>query len=610
MSDGVFKARTTCGSRFSAGEFAVFVSPFLTDLTDPSMPIRIAMLACVFFSTSLLKADQNDDSQILSTYRTAASMGGNVERGKAVFQSKEAACARCHILSGMEKKAGPKLGTIGDKFTQDQLVQSVLEPSARLHPDHTTTTIVKTDGRTVSGVVQSRDGKEIQLFDNEGKGIRVPVSAVETEKPSKVSLMPAGIHKSISARQFADLIAYLGSLKQQAGKSRWPGMPDQITMVRKPARLEPLHSEKLRFDFPVCLVANPMAKGEYFVVEQKKRRIYRLIKGKGDFTTDRKELFVDLSDEASTGQFEGVMCLAFHPDYRNNRRYFVNYHVRNQGSHFSPIIAERKATADFQRDAGGKSRRLLQIPQDTDLHWGGMLAFGPDGYLYIGAGDAGPQEDPEGHGQDLSLLTGKILRIDVDRSQGRLPYAIPEGNVFRKAAGRKSPEHLHNARPEIYAFGLRMPWRFSWDQVTGDLWVGDIGQNLFEQVRIVRNGENHGWNVYEGFEEFSNRYRRKGEKYIPPVLSYRRKDGVSVTAGYVYRARKESSYYGAFIFADFESRRIWAMTQKDRRLKKVRQIASCPEKPCSFGLDENGELLVIGYEGTIFRLILDDSIFE
>ena len=552
----------------------------------------------------------DDDRKVLAEYRVAAVKGGNADRGKAIFKSKEAACSKCHILSGMEKKAGPKLGTIGDKFTRDQLIQSVLEPSARLHPDHTTTTIVTMGGKTISGVLQSRDKKEIRLFDNEGKIIRVLVGDVDIEKPSKTSLMPVGIQKSIKAGQFADLIAYLGSLKQKGGKSRWPGMPDAIPMVKKPARLEPLHSAEMKFDFPVCLIANPMAKGEYFIVEQKKRRIYRFIKGEGDFSTDRKELFVDLSDEASTGQFEGVMCLAFHPDYKKNRRYFVNYHVRNQGSHFSPIIAERKATADFKKDAGGISKRLLQIPQDTDLHWGGMLAFGPDGYLYIGAGDAGPQEDPEGHSQNLSLLTGKIHRIDVDRTAGNRPYAIPSDNPFRKIEGRKLPPHIANAREEIFVYGLRMPWRFSWDSETGDFWVGDIGQNLFEQVRIVRNGENHGWNVFEGFEEFSNRYRRKGEKYVPPVLSYRRKEGVSVTAGYVYRAKKESSYYGTFIFADFESKRIWAMTQKDRKLVKVRQIASCPEKPCSFGIDHTGELFVIGYEGTIYRLVLGDSVFE
>ena len=553
---------------------------------------------------------QDNEKEILGRYRAAALMGGDAGRGKVVFESKQAACAKCHVLSGKEKKAGPKLGTIGDKFTRDQLIQSVLEPSARIHPDHATTTVVTTAGKTINGVLQSRTGKEIQLLDGEGKLVRIPIGMIELEKPSKTSLMPTGLNKTVKAGQFADLVAYMGTLRQKVDTARWPGMPDRMPMVKKPARLERLHSVAMKFDHPVCIIASPTADREYFVVEQKTRRIFRLSKGEGDFSTDSKELFVDLSDEASTGQFEGVLCLAFHPRYRENRKYYVNYHVRNQGSHFSPIIAERKVTADFRKDAGGRSRRLLQIPQDTDLHWGGMLAFGPDGFLYIGAGDAGPQEDPQGNGQNLGLLTGSILRIDVDRTQGKLAYAIPPDNPFRRKAGTKRPAGQAGAREEIWAYGLRMPWRFSWDSKTGDLWVGDIGQNLFENVRIVRNGENHGWNVYEGFTEFSDRYRRKGEKYIPPVLSYRRRDGVSVTAGYVYRGKRNSSYYGAFIFADFESKRIWAMTQKDRKLVKVRQIGSCPEKPCSFGIDNNGELLVIGYEGTIYRLVLDDSVFE
>ena len=553
---------------------------------------------------------QDNEKEILGRYRAAALMGGDAGRGKVVFESKQAACAKCHVLSGKEKKAGPKLGTIGDKFTRDQLIQSVLEPSAQIHPDHATTTVVTTAGKTINGVLQSRTGKEIQLLDGEGKLVRIPIGMIELEKPSKTSLMPTGLNKTVKAGQFADLVAYMGTLRQKVDTARWPGMPDRMPMVKKPARLQRLHSVAMKFDHPVCIIASPTADREYFVVEQKTRRIFRLSKGEGDFSTDSKELFVDLSDEASTGQFEGVLCLAFHPRYRENRKYYVNYHVRNQGSHFSPIIAERQVTADFRRDAGGRSRRLLQIPQDTDLHWGGMLAFGPDGFLYIGAGDAGPQEDPQGNGQNLGLLTGSILRIDVDRTQGKLAYAIPPDNPFRRKAGTKRAAGQAGAREEIWAYGLRMPWRFSWDSKTGDLWVGDIGQNLFENVRIVRNGENHGWNVYEGFAEFSDRYRRKGEKYIPPVLSYRRRDGVSVTAGYVYRGKRSSSYYGAFIFADFESKRIWAMTQKDRKLVKVRQIGSCPEKPCSFGIDNNGELLVIGYEGTIYRLVLDDSVFE
>jgi len=576
------------------------------------------LIAAVLFGLLLAWASgpllaQDNSKKILGQYQSAARTGGDVKRGEVVFKSKKAACTKCHILSGTEKKAGPKLGTIGDKFTRDQLIRSVLEPSAGIHPDHATSTVVTTAGKTINGVVMARNKAEIQLVDAEGKLVRIAAADIELVKPSKTSLMPSDVYKQVTAEQFGDLVAYLGSLKQTIGKSRWLGMPDVMPMIKKPVRLERLHSKAMKFDHPVCVIANPVAAGEYFVVEQKTRRIYRLIKGQGDFSTDRKVLWVDLSNEASTGQFEGVVCLAFHPDYPKNRRYFVNYHVRNQGSHFSPIIAERKARADFQSDAGGKSRRLLQIPQATDLHWGGSLAFGPDGYLYIGAGDAGPQEDPEGNGQNLKVLTGSLLRIDINRSHGGRPYAIPKDNPFARTprnSKRLKATHLQEAREEIYAFGLRMPWRFSWDSKTGDLWVGDIGQNLFENVRIIRNGENHGWNVFEGFAEFSDRYRRKAETYIPPVLSYRRKDGVSVTAGYVYRARKDSSYYGAFIFADFESKRIWAMTQKDRQLVKVRQIGVCPEKPCSFGIDENGELLVIGYEGTIYRLLLEGSVFE
>jgi len=427
----------------------------------------LSVLLLVWATAALIAED--NEKEILGRYRAAALMGGDAGRGKVVFESKQAACAKCHVLSGKEKKAGPKLGTIGDKFTRDQLIQSVLEPSARIHPDHATTTVVTTAGKTINGVLQSRTGKEIQLLDGEGKLVRIPTGMIELEKPSKTSLMPSGLNKTVKADQFADLVAYMGTLRQKVDTARWPGMPDRMPMVKKPARLQRLHSVAMKFDHPVCIIASPTADREYFVVEQKTRRIFRLSKGEGDFSTDRKELFVDLSDEASTGQFEGVVCLAFHPRYRENRKYYVNYHVRNQGSHFSPIIAERKVTADFRRDAGGRSRRLLQIPQDTDLHWGGMLAFGPDGFLYIGAGDAGPQEDPQGNGQNLGLLTGSILRIDVDRTQGKLAYAIPPDNPFRHKAGTKRPAGQAGAREEIWAYGLRMPWRFSWDSKTGDL---------------------------------------------------------------------------------------------------------------------------------------------
>jgi len=334
------------------------------------------------------------------------------------------------------------------------------------------------------------------------------------------------------------------------------------------------------------------------VVEQQTRRVYQLTKSPDG---DRKELFADLSHEAITGKFEGVLCLAFHPDFLSNRKYYLNYHVQEDGI-FSPVIVERQATQNLGRDVGGASRRLLKIPQPTVLHWGGMLAFGPDGYLYIGAGDGGPQEDPLGNGQNLGLFLGKILRIDVDQRDPGKPYAIPGTNPFKDAGAK--------VKPEIWAYGFRMPWRFSWDSKTGEMYVGDIGQNLFEEVNMPRLGENHGWNVREGFAPFSKQYRREGETFTPPVVSYRRNKGVSVTGGYVYRGSRSPSYVGAYIFSDFESKTIWAMTQENRKLTRIRRIGSVPEKPASFGVAPDGELFIVGYQGTIYRLVLDESVFE
>ena len=208
-------------------------------------------------------------------------------------------------------------------------------------------------------------------------------------------------------------------------------------------------------------------------------------------------------------------------------------------------------------------------------------------------GDSGPPEDPQGHGQDLNVLLGKILRIDIDHGVPEASYSIPAGNPFVGRAG---------VRPEIWAWGLREPWRCSFDAVTGDLWVSDVGQDRYEEIDIARPGENFGWNVYEGFEPFSNRYRKADASYVPPIFAYRRPFGPCVTGGYVYRAAPGSSFYGVYIFGDYESRRIFGLTQEDRTLKVVRQIGTAPERIASFGQDHAGELYVVGYEGTIFKL--------
>jgi glucose/arabinose dehydrogenase len=194
-----------------------------------------------------------------------------------------------------------------------------------------------------------------------------------------------------------------------------------------------------------------------------------------------------------------------------------------------------------------------------------------------------------------------MLRLDVDRSEGERSYAIPPDNPFKDTAG---------FRPEIWAWGFREPWRFSFDVNTGDLWVGDVGQDRYEEVDVVRPGENYGWNVYEGFEPFSNRYRRPQQTYVLPVFAYGRKFGVSVTGGFVYRSQKRSSFEGVYIFADYQSQRIFGLRQQNRVLDTVRQIGFAPQRVVSFGRDVEGELYVVGYEGMIYRLRLDRAVFE
>lgn len=543
-------------------------------------------------------AQAEDDKQLSERYRQAAMEGGDSARGKLVFDSPKAQCAACHVVVGNDRKAGPPLATIGDKLARDQLITSILEPSAMIHPDYGRITVAINDGTVVAGVLSRRTESAIELFDVEGKLKRIELADVDMEKKGGPSLMPQGLREAITVDQFADLIAYLGSLKQIVPDGlQGQGLVDDIPLLSRLVHLQPLHEPEHRFDFPVCVLPVPGASNEFVIVEQKSRKVWRLIK---DSSGDRKELFADLSAEAVSGEFEGLVCMAFHPKYLQNGKYYLNYHVREEGV-FSPVIVERVAASDRLRDSGQASRRLLRIKQDTDLHWGGMIAFGPDGYLYIGAGDGGPQEDPDGNGQNLRRWLGSILRIDVDHTPDGKAYAIPSTNPYATS---------DKALPEIWASGFRMPWRFSFDSLTGDLWVGDIGQNLFEEVTIARSGEDHGWNVYEGFASFSEQYRRAEVDYIPPVLSYRRKHGVSVTGGYVYRGIASPSYRGVYICGDFESKHLWGLTQRDRKLVKMRQIGDSPERISSFGVDADGELLLVGYQGTIFRLILNNSVFE
>jgi glucose/arabinose dehydrogenase len=216
-------------------------------------------------------------------------------------------------------------------------------------------------------------------------------------------------------------------------------------------------------------------------------------------------------------------------------------------------------------------------------------------------GDTGPHNDPNGHAQNLQLLLGKVLRIDVDHAEAGQAYAIPKDNPFAGQPG---------VRPEIWAYGFRNPWRFSFDRLTGDLWLADVGQDRAEEVDIVRRGENHGWNVYEAFEPFSNQYRKEGRTFIKPVFAYRRKYGNSITGGHVYRGDKNSSFYGAYICGDYTSKIIFGLTLENGALKTVRRIGTAPQRIVSFSEDEAGELYAIGYEGKVYKIDFTEGRFE
>ena len=246
------------------------------------------------------------------------------------------------------------------------------------------------------------------------------------------------------------------------------------------------------------------------------------------------------------------------------------------------------------------------MDQPAYNHNGGCCAFGPDGYLYTAFGDGGPQKDPPGFAQDLTVLHGAMVRIDVDSPPDPgLPYAIPADNPFR-AAHAADPA----VRPEIYAHGFREPWRFSFDPAGGDLYVGDVGQARWEEICLVNAGENHGWNVLEAFEPFSEEYRREDAVYTPPLFAYPHGLGFSVTGGRVYRGTAAPGFDGVYVFGDFNTRRVWGLRQSGGKLQSVRELAAAPGGIASFGVDHAGELLLVAYDGTIYQVDLSAATYE
>ena len=531
----------------------------------------------------------------------AARNSGDAERGKALFEGNKTQCADCHRITGMEK-SGPNLDGIGDKYQKPELIRHVLDPSSVIMPGFEHSTVVMVDGRILSGRLERATKLGVRLIDTKGKQRNIKTEDIDEIKTSPKSLMPDNLIATIDRQEFADLISYLETLRfgikngLTAGGKKVP-----IPRLEKSIDFVRIHPADMRFKNPVWCGAIPGRPSEIAVVEHQEAKVWRLIR---DAQPPRKELFLDLRSESFISPNQGLMCLAFHPKFESNGRYFLEHEVKEDGK-VKTTIVERQASADRSRDSGRPSIRLIEVEQPAFNHNGGCIDFGHDGFLYAAFGDGGPQEDPNGYSQNASELLGSFIRIDVDQRENGRSYSIPPDNPFlEKTANNRV------ARPETWAIGFREPWRFSFDSLTGDLWVGDVGQTKFEEVSIVRKGENHGWNVREAFAGFSNEYAQADAKYTDPLFAYEHGLGFSVTGGFVYRADPKSSFYGVYIFGDYNTRRVWGLRQAEGKLKDVRELGTAPGGIASFGLDHHGEILLLTYNGEILHLDLSATTYE
>lgn len=343
---------------------------------------------------------------------------------------------------------------------------------------------------------------------------------------------------------------------------------------------------RLSFERPVWILPSPDDTGRLFVVEQDGRVSWF----RPDPAPSRTETFLDIRGKAFRGHNEeGLLCLAFHPKFAENGLFFVWYSATKPHRH---VLSRFRAPnpADGPADAASE-KVFLEIPKIYGNHNGSTLLFGKDGFLYFSVGDGGAAGDPKRAGQDLGSWFAKIHRIDVDREDGSKPYSVPKDNPYVDAAG---------ARPETWAWGLRNVWRMSFDRETGDLWAGDVGQDKYEEVDRIAKGGNYGWRIREGLHAFSS--EKPAGTLVDPVVDYGRKDGASITGGYVYRGKSIPALAGAYVYADYVTGTVWALRHDGKGVTAWREILRQPKNIASFGEDRDGELFVCCFDGKIYRL--------
>lgn len=352
------------------------------------------------------------------------------------------------------------------------------------------------------------------------------------------------------------------------------------------------------FDCPVTLTSIPGGKGEQVIALQRGEFCAVKLDNSGEC---RKFLDFRKRMEGIVMFEEGVHGIAFHPQFAHNHLFYLSY---SQNNPRRTVISEMKATeGDAPVALPDSERILLEIQQPLADHWGGHLLFGPDGFLYIALGDGGMRNDPYHLAQNPWVLHGKVLRIDVNSRSGALPYGIPADNPFAEE---------QSVRGEIFALGFRNPWGLSFDSVTGNLWCADVGQDLWEEINLVKKGANYGWSDREG----PSNSAFTPHPFMPelattnPVHAYTRLrgEGICIVGGHLYRGQKMPALQGAFIFADWGYGTIWALETDNskeiatRRLLLHRKAEGHKFNPTLVSADADGEPILLSQEGNLYRL--------
>jgi glucose/arabinose dehydrogenase len=332
----------------------------------------------------------------------------------------------------------------------------------------------------------------------------------------------------------------------------------------------------LSFEQPLYLTHDGKDPTKIYVVEKTGK--IKVVENDGS-----ADVFVDLGDRISLdGNEKGLLGMAFHPNYSENGYYYV-YYTNSSGSVISRLT---EGLPDSETV-------LLTYPQPYSNHNGGHITFGSDGYLYIASGDGGSSGDPLNNAQNLGNHLGKILRIDVDNSEADLAYAIPDDNPFKANA--------EGSMEEIFAYGLRNPWRFSFDELRDLLIAADVGQNKMEEINLIESGGNYGWNIMEGTLDYKQSNVDKSI-FKSPIWVYEHPIGKSITGGYTYYGTENPSLYGTYIYADFISGKIWGLWLDADLTPHNYELLDTDLKISSFGVDADSELYLIDYQGKIYKL--------